>query len=84
MSDIEGLVAAKAEADAALAAAEADALHRLVAAKDTYRANPTAEGKAEKDAAATELRALREVVRADRTGPAVAGDAFLSTEQNGG
>lgn len=48
----------------------------LVAAKDAYRADPSARNKAAKAKAVAAVVAVRNDERADRTGFSVAGDAF--------
>lgn len=78
------LVAAKRAADEALAAAEADLLAELVAAKDAHRAKPTAKTRERKAAAVAAIQEVRAQARRGRTGNAVGGDVFLSPDQNGG
>jgi hypothetical protein len=84
MTDIGKLISAKQAADTKLAAAESDLLTELVAAKDAHRAAPAAQTRARKTKAVAAVVAYRAAVRADRDRHAVAGDAFLSPEQNEG
>ncbi len=72
--DLEGLLAAKADADAAVAEAEQQLLDELAAAKDAHRDDPTPESKDRRDAVAADVRAYREATRAFRTS-LVGGDA---------
>lgn len=87
MTDLERLAAAKREADAALADAEAAMYAKLVDAKEAYRASPNVRTRAARDAAVAEVQAYRAAQRADRpagSGGSVGGDAYLSPEQNEG
>lgn len=77
MTDLERLLADKANADAALADVEAQLLEDLAEAKDAYGADPSSEGKAAKQAAAEALRLYRQVVRSGRSG-LLAGDTYVS------
>ncbi len=81
MSDIDALLAAKTAADTALADAEAGLQEELVAAKDAHRAAPNLDTKARKDAAVAAIQTFRCVVRKDRVGVAVGGDAFVIEDQ---
>jgi hypothetical protein len=65
--------------EAALPHAEREdaAVAELVAAKDAYRRNPSEANRARKAAAVAAVQALRADERSGRTGPRVAGDAFI-------
>lgn len=80
MSDLERLLAAKADADRQLAEAEAGLLAELVAAKKAYRADRSPGNRDRKDTAAAAVQAYRAVIRAGRTVHDVAGDAVASLE----
>lgn len=83
MSDFEGLLAAKAAADAALADAESALLGELATAKAAHREAPTPDTKARKDSAVGEVQAYRAVTRQGRDSHAVGGDAYVVTAVQG-
>lgn len=75
---LQDLIAQKEAADAALREAEEGLLAELVAAKEAFRADPSPENLARKEAAVDAIRAYRGVVRAERGARhQVAGDAFV-------
>lgn len=84
--DVDALLKAVADAKAALAQAEAEALEELIAAKEAHREHGTEESKERKAVAVARIQAIRTAVRADRGQHAglhgVGGDAYLSPEQN--
>jgi hypothetical protein len=61
------------------AEAEEAAVEELVAAKDAYRADPSAENKARRAAAVEAVSAVRAEERSRPGRQMVAGDAFIST-----
>lgn len=82
--DPRALVAALADAKAALEAAEADATGELIAAKLAYRDDPSEGNRWRKAEAVEVIREIRAAVRADRPGIQVGGDAYTDDETTGG
>jgi hypothetical protein len=80
VSDLERLLAAKADADRQLAEAETGLLAELVTAKKAYRANRSPANRERKDAAVAAISAYRLVVRVGRTVHDVAGDTVVALE----
>lgn len=70
-----------ADLERALPYAEAEeaAIEELVAAKNAYRNDPTAENKARRDAAVTAVQAARAEERSHPGRSMMAGDTFIST-----
>ena len=62
---------------------EAEAEAVLIAAKDAYRADPTAANRQAKADAVADIRRLRAAARVGRAGNAVAGDVFVTTGTEG-
>jgi hypothetical protein len=82
VADIRDLLEQHGTSTRALADAENEALEELTAAKEAQRANPDdPDAKARKKAAAETVSQIRAAVRADRGGMAVAGDAFITAEE---
>lgn len=85
--NFEALLTALAEAKAALLAAEAEATEELIHAKAACREDPTDENRERKARAVDNIQTLRALVREGRAkgpGATLAGDVFLSPEQNEG
>jgi len=81
--DLAALLEQRAALDAQITDAHVQALSELIDAKDAYRADPTEENRLRKAAAGATIQQLRAHLRAGRTAPAVAGDAFISTPSEG-
>jgi len=81
--DLETLLTQRADLDAQVDAAHQAALDELVAAKDAHRADPNPDTEARKAAAVEAITRIRKHLRADRTGVAVAGDAFTVNGNEG-
>lgn len=73
-SDLDRLVAAKREADAAFIGAEEGLLAELAEAKAAYRDDPSEENKTRKAEAAARVQGYRALARVNRTG-VIGGDA---------
>lgn len=80
---INELIAAREKADAALAAAGDDLKAELVAAKTAYRADPTDDTRARRDAASARVQAWRAAIRSGRGGVNVGGDAAATDPSEG-
>ena len=81
--DVGALVAALADAKAALERAEVTATEELIAAKAAYQDSPTLVNRQRKATAVAAIQALRAAVRADRPGTRVGVDAYVGDEPEG-
>lgn len=80
MPDTDDLLARKGQLDTEITDGSAAALSELLDAKAAYRADASEANRARKRAAAENVQRFRAVQRAGRTGHAVGGDAYITTD----